>query len=191
MKHQRFQLPRGNYIFVSFHDYGEGIADENLTRIFDPYFTTKSQGTGLGLYSAYSIIKKHGGTITVESEEGAGTTFTVFLPAAGRAAPKEKKVSFLPTRRAGRLLFMDDEELIFLTTGKLLESAGYHVVYAPDGQVAFDKYRSAKENGTPFDLIIMDLTVQGGMGEKSASSASRSMIPMPEPSSPAGTATIP
>jgi signal transduction histidine kinase len=157
-------LEVGEYIFVLFKDHGSGIIPENLTKIFDPYFTTKKRGTGLGLFSSYSIIKKHGGSIEVSSDIGTGTTFTIMLPCAKEKAIVKKHSTLMPLVRSGKILFMDDEELIFLTTGKLLSNTGYDMVYAENGLEALEKYFNAMKHGEPFDLVIMDLTVQGGMG---------------------------
>ncbi|MBU1238973.1 hypothetical protein KKF84_02870, partial [Myxococcota bacterium] len=157
-------LPKGHYIFVSFKDHGSGIEVENLNRIFDPYFTTKGQGTGLGLYSAYSIVKKHGGIIRVSSEPNQGSEFTMLLPAGKSPEQIQRVKTLIPANRGGRVLFMDDEELIFQTTGKLLENSGYSMAYAPDGERAITLYFEAIAQGRPFDLLIMDLTIQGGMG---------------------------
>lgn len=157
-------LPSGAYIRISIVDQGVGIAQEHLQRIFDPFFTTKQKGSGLGLATSFSIIKQHKGLIGAESTLGAGATFHVYLP----AAPEQS----LPTAGAeaelimgeGRILVMDDEEHIRDLATIMLNKCGYEVVTAEDGVEAIALYENAKAGGDPFDLVIIDLTVPGGMG---------------------------
>jgi PAS domain S-box-containing protein len=161
-------LRRGDYVKIIVQDRGVGIAKDHLPKIFDPYFTTKQKGSGLGLATAYSIIKKHGGYIAVESELGAGTTFSIHLPAS-RAAAKEKKAR--ETRvltGTGKILLMDDEEDVRRTTGDVLKRLGYTVEFAEDGLRAVELYVAAMRSGDPFHAVIMDLTVPGGMGGRQA-----------------------
>lgn len=158
-----------NYVKLTIKDNGMGIPKENIHRIFDPFFSTKDSGSGLGLASAYSIIKKHDGYITVESEESSGTTFDIYLPVS-----KEKNIKdsinnndkYLKGK--GKILIMDDDEDVRLVAGKLIGQLGYEVDFAIDGKKAIKKYNEAKEAKKPFDLIIMDLTIPGGMGGKEA-----------------------
>lgn len=152
-------------VSISISDTGVGISKEQLSRIFDPYFTTKKTGNGLGLATAYSIVKNHGGSITVESTLGAGSTFTVILPAVEGTAPLAGQVD-LPrsSGRRARILIMDDEEVIRAVAMSMLKSMGHTVEEAPHGEAALAMYRKAIEGGTPFDLVILDLTVKGGMG---------------------------
>jgi signal transduction histidine kinase/ActR/RegA family two-component response regulator len=162
-------LPKGNYIKITVKDQGIGIPKKHLAKIFDPYFTTKQKGSGLGLATAYSIIKNHGGYITVESEVGVGTTFYIYLPASKKPAPvKAKAKKEAPVRGKGRILVMDDEEMIRKMLSKMLPLDGYDVELAKDGAEAVELYKKARESGQPFDAVIMDLTIPGGMGGKEA-----------------------
>ncbi|MHB8846281.1 MAG: hybrid sensor histidine kinase/response regulator [Nitrospirota bacterium] len=163
-------LREGRYVAISIRDQGHGIAPENLNRIFEPYFTTKPAGSGLGLATTYSIIKNHDGVIDVESALGTGTTFSVYLPASqAAAAPDEHRAKPLPRKSAGgRILVMDDDELIRETVGVLLDMLGYRADVADDGDQALTMYRQAKQSGAPYDAVIMDLTIPGGKGGKEA-----------------------
>lgn len=157
-------LQEGNFVRVSIGDEGAGIRPEYLKRIFDPYFTTKQEGSGLGLATSYSIIKRHGGHLTVEAEPGDGSIFHIYLPAIKRkgiAGRKEEKRLF-PGR--GRALVMDDEEIIRFIVGEMLEEIGYHCEFAEDGARAVESYLAARSEGAPFDVVLLDLTVRGGMG---------------------------
>jgi len=158
-----------NYVKITIRDEGVGITPENLSRIFDPYFTTKEKGSGLGLATSYSIIKKHDGYIEVESEIGKGTIFNIYIPKATKEAMQKndehKDQNF---KGSGRILVMDDDKLILDMACQLLELFGYETESADDGLEAIKKYREAIENGTAFDAVIMDLTVAGGMGGKEA-----------------------
>jgi PAS domain S-box-containing protein len=157
-----------NYVLLSFKDQGLGIPQKNLNRIFDPYFTTKQKGSGLGLASCYSIIARHEGVILVESELGKGTTFCIYLPATpGKAAPLEPAAASAKPGK-GKILLMDDDDMILQLSRRLLDRLGYNVETARDGTEAIVKYRAALEQHQPFDLVIMDLTVKGGMGGKEA-----------------------
>ncbi|HWR58739.1 MAG TPA: response regulator, partial [Thermodesulfovibrionales bacterium] len=144
-----------------------GIPEDHLARIFDPYFTTKDNGNGLGLATAYSIIKNHNGFITVESHAGAGTTFYIYLRASDRevAAPKEVE---RPIEGRGRVLVMDDEEMVRVVAGNILSKIGYTVEFAGDGAEAVRLYEKAMEEGDPFSIVILDLSVPEGMGGKEA-----------------------
>lgn len=157
-------LKPGRYIRVSIEDTGTGIPKDDLYKIFDPYFTTKPQGTGLGLATAYSIIKKHNGYIGVESREGEGTTFHIYLPAASETLinQEEDKETVL---HKGRILVMDDERAVREVVTMMLEYLGYEVECASNGSEALDIYLNP---GTPFDAVIMDLTIPGGMGGREA-----------------------
>ncbi len=154
----------GSYLRISIRDTGAGISPEHLGRIFDPYFTTKETGSGLGLAIVYSIIKNHKGYIFVDSEPGKGTEFIMFLPAMeGFAGERRAPDDALPCR-GGRVLLMDDDEYVVETAQMMLADLGCEVETARDGAEAIRRYAEAKENGRPFDLVIMDLTVPGGMG---------------------------
>ena len=161
-------LDEGRYVRVSITDQGIGIPPGHLSRIFDPYFTTKQEGRGLGLGTSYSIIKKHGGHIAVESELGVGTTFYVYLPASEKPVlPREDEEEGYPVGE-GRILVMDDEESVRSIAADILTHMGYEVEFAKDGGEAIESYERAKDAGQPFDAVIMDLTVPGGMGGKDA-----------------------
>jgi len=157
-------LANGHYVFLSIADTGLGIRAEHLSRIFDPYFTTKQSGSGLGLATVYSIIRKHQGHIEVESELGRGTRFNIWLPAAPDAKPVEVKVAEKVERLSGRVLFMDDEETIRMLAVALLTRLGLEVTAVSDGAEALKRYEEARDEGKPYRLVIMDLTVPGGMG---------------------------
>lgn len=161
-------LYAGRYVKISVKDTGKGIPKEILTRIFDPYFTTKDGGSGLGLASVYSIVKNHDGYITVESTHGEGTIFYIYLPVSTREIPviKHDEEQFL--HGTGRVLVMDDEEIIRELTEEMLKKLGYDVVSVKDGREAIELYRNAIQTGSPFDAVIMDLTVPGGMGGATA-----------------------
>jgi len=162
-------LPEGKYIKISLEDQGVGISQEHLPKIFDPYFTTKEKGTGLGLATTYFIIKRHEGYIDVESALGVGTTFHIYLPASQKQLlsekdPVEGDSNTPPGAYEGRILVMDDEEAIRSMLGQMLNYMGYKVEFATNGEEATHLYRRAQEAGHPFDVVILDLIVPGGMG---------------------------
>jgi PAS domain S-box-containing protein len=160
-------LPEGQYVKISIHDNGTGISPEHINKIFDPYFTTKTNGTGLGLPTAYSIVKKHSGLLTFDSEFGKGSTFHVFLPASDKTVhPIEDEAHPELFMGEGRILLMDDEEFVRIIASALLEHLGYTVDTALEGKEALDLYRKAQESGEKYAVVIMDLTVPGGMGGK-------------------------
>ena len=161
-------LKAGNYVIISVRDQGIGVPKEHHGKIFDPYFTTKQKGSGLGLATCYSIIKQHEGHITVESHLGAGTAFHIYLPASEKEAPEQEAVVEAPAVGTGRILIMDDEEMVRDVAGKMLERLGYDVAFAIDGEEAVTLYRKAHDAGIAFDAVIMDLTIPGGMGGKEA-----------------------
>ncbi|HEX8948030.1 MAG TPA: ATP-binding protein [Dissulfurispiraceae bacterium] len=161
-------LQKGEYVRISVGDTGAGIPEEHLPRIFDPYFTTKEQGSGLGLASAYSIIRRHDGHITVESKVGAGTTFTIYLPASKNKLASEKTEGRGITTGHGRILVLDDEASVRNVAGEMLRTLGYEVEFATNGTEAIETYRKAAEAGNPFDAVILDLTIPGDMGGKEA-----------------------
>ena len=161
-------LPAGDYLRLEIADTGQGIPPENLARVFEPFFTTKEHGTGLGLATVYSIVQKHGGQISVESQVGHGTTFRIRLPAA-RVGPRPTVATASPFGQLrGRVLFMDDEEPIRVMTRSLLERLGLEVVVTTDGNEAVQQFALARAKGQPFDAVIFDLTVPGGMGGAAA-----------------------
>jgi len=154
----------GRYIEISITDQGVGIAEEHLLHIFDPYFTTKHEGSGLGLATTYSIVKRHDGQIKVESQLGVGTTFHIYLPASEKAIPEKKETGLI--KGQGRILVMDDEASLRRTVGKMLEKLGYEPEFTKDGAGAIEMVKEAKEAGRSYDAVILDLTVPGGMGGK-------------------------
>jgi CheY-like chemotaxis protein len=156
-------LPPGRYVKLVVRDTGVGIAPENLSRIFDPYFTTKGAGSGLGLAVVHSILRNHGGHIQVQSRLGAGSTFEAYLPAAEARAHPAAPSPEAP-RRARRVLVMDDDAIIRHGVERLLRRAGYGVATAADGDEAVRLYSEAARRGERFDAVVLDLTVVGGMG---------------------------
>ncbi len=170
-------LSPGPYVKISIKDQGIGIPKENLTRIFEPYFTTKPSGTGLGLAISYSIIKKHGGALTVESEVGSGTTFHIYLPASSEELLPEMKGTMEAKAGKGKVLLMDDEEVILEVCGEILTHLGYSVEFSRDGTEMLEKYKRAMDSSSPFDVVVMDLTIPGGMGGEQAIKKLREMDP--------------
>lgn len=184
-------LPAGKYVYLSFHDQGGGISKENLSKIFDPYFTSKKTGSGLGLAIAYSIVKKHDGLITVDSEIGRGATFSIYLPATEKNTAAQEKVGKNTTIKAGKVLVMDDDENIREVASKMLQHLGCEVDTARNGEEAIGLYFKAKEEGDPFDVVIMDLTIPGGMGGKEAIGKMRALDPTIKAIASSGYATDP
>ncbi|MBU2537930.1 MAG: PAS domain S-box protein [Proteobacteria bacterium] len=172
-------LTPGKYALITVRDHGIGIPPEHLAQIFDPYFTTKQSSSGLGLAVVYSIIANHGGHITVQSEAGKGTLFSIYLPSTGKKPPVEKAVETQAplTKGSGKILVMDDEELIRNVSMAMLTKLGYEPHTASDGEETITRYLQAQKDGQPFDLVIMDLTVPGGMGGKEAISHLRKLDP--------------
>lgn len=161
----RASLVPGRYVRLGVQDSGSGIPPEVLARIFDPYFTTKDKGSGLGLAISYSIVQAHGGAITVESEVGVGSLFTVYLPASStsaiaQAAPRHE----ISRNGTGRVLIMDDEDMVAEVAQEMIESIGYTVKRACNGDEAIRMFSDAEQTGQPFDVVVLDLTVPGGMG---------------------------
>ncbi len=164
-------IPPGPYVRITFRDEGVGIPREHLSRIFDPYFTTKQEGSGLGLAVVHSIVRRHGGYITVDSVLGKGTTFTIYLPAKpAERAPLEmaRPTLAVPEKYAGRILIMDDEVMVQELLKRYLSQLGFECEVVGDGRQMLERYQEARRAGRPFDLVIMDLTIPGGMGGKDA-----------------------
>jgi PAS domain S-box-containing protein len=165
---QGLPIKPGQYVKVSIQDQGTGIHPESLSKIFDPYYTTKQKGNGLGLATTYSIMKRHDGHITVHSDLGIGTTFVFYLPAVDKGevenVPEEPRLA----NGSGCLLVMEDEEDIRDILGTMLAHLGYEVDFAPDGVLAIELYRKAQQAGHPYVATIMDLTIPGGVGGKEA-----------------------
>jgi PAS domain S-box-containing protein len=164
-------LRPGPYVRVTFQDEGIGIAPGDMARIFEPYFTTKEGGSGLGLATAWSVLRRHDGHIAVESEAGHGATFTLHLPATGESSAGEEAEEPAGGRVVGghgRLLVVDDEPMIRDLLRSLLEHLGYEVETAAEGGEAVRRYDAEAEAGRPFDLVILDLTIRGGLGGREA-----------------------
>jgi len=161
-----YPLKPGRYVAIAIQDQGGGLPEESIARIFDPYVTIDETPKGLELVTAYSIVKKHGGEIVVESEAGKGSTFHIYLPAAELKPKEEAFGAPKSTRAKGRILVMDDEEIIREVVGALLKHLGYTVEYARDGVEALNLHEQSKSSGRPFDAILMDLTIVDGMGGK-------------------------
>ena len=157
-------LPPGEYVSITVADQGIGIRKEHLSRIFDPYFSTKQKGHGLGLASAYSIVKNHGGLLFVQSSLGQGSSFTFFLPAAKQKGEEAREGKIELRHGGGKVLLMDDEPDIRAIAVEVLSYLGYETEEASDGREAVTKYERANMGGSPFDVVILDLTVPGGMG---------------------------
>lgn len=164
----RLPVPPGNYVKTVIEDRGVGISKENLTQIFDPFFTTKQEGNGLGLTTTYSIINKHGGRIMVKSLLNIGTTFTLYLPVSDKTNFQIERKKIMVYQGAGKILIMDDNDSILKIAGKILNKIGYETVLSTDGAEAIDIYKKAYHSQNPFDLVILDLTVPGGMGGATA-----------------------
>jgi PAS domain S-box-containing protein len=163
---ERPPLKAGDYVVVSVEDRGSGISEKYLNKIFDPYFSTKHRGHGLGLATAYSIIKKHGGLLEVKSKLEKGTVFRFYLPASRKGDIRQASARENIYIGKGSILLMDDEEEIRGIGKEMLEHIGYHVETVSDGRQALQKYIKALQDDTPFDAVIIDLTVPGGMGGK-------------------------
>ena len=166
-------LDPGKYIKCIIRDEGTGISQKQLGQIFDPYFTTKQKGSGLGLATVYSIINKHGGYISVDSELEIGTTFTFYLPASESVnVPEPKQVKIEKkgenTLKSARILVMDDDLMICELVSEILEVSGFTVETAFDGKQAIQMYKKSLKEENPFDIVIMDLTIPGGVGGKEA-----------------------
>lgn len=161
-------IAAGDYIKVSLVDRGVGIPRDLLDKIYDPYFTTKHEGNGLGLAVTHSIIIQHKGHIAADSKQGQGTTVTIYLPAFKQKKLKEQKEEPLPVGGKAKILFMDDDKMVRTMANEMLSHYGYEVFLAQDGQEAITLYRESLKDGAHIDLVIMDLTVPGGMGGKEA-----------------------
>jgi CheY-like chemotaxis protein len=151
-----------------------------LNKIFDPYFTTKFSGNGLGLASVHSIVSRHGGHIGAASAAGIGTVFTIHLPSIGEtysAYQNESVVQAADAHKDGSILVMDDEEMILDMVAGMLEYLGYKVTKCLNGSEAIAQYKAAKESGAPFSAVIMDLTIPGGMGGREAAVRIREIDP--------------
>ncbi|NOX33267.1 MAG: PAS domain S-box protein [Deltaproteobacteria bacterium] len=164
-------LAKGRYVKITVKDEGTGIDRKYIDRIFDPYFSTKQAGSGLGLAITHSILTKHGGLISVSTQLGEGTSFTVYLPASGPQEFQRQKQAMtgpLAGKQTEKILVMDDEDAICKVASKMLEKMGFSAETAPDGEKAIEMYKHSMDSGKGFDLVLMDLTIPGGMGGKRA-----------------------
>ena len=157
-------IKNGKYVKITVKDTGVGIPEEHLPKIFDPYFTTKEEGSGLGLATAYSIIKNHAGYIMAESAAGVGTTFYIHLPASKKEIDRVEAVEEKLVSGKEKILVMDDDDIVRDVAGKMLTKLGYEVDFARDGSEAIELYKKSKNSGRPFGVVIIDLTIPGGMG---------------------------
>ena len=165
-------LSAGDYVRVRVGDRGSGLDETQREHLFEPYFTTKPGASGLGLATAHSIVRKHGGWVDVRSRPGRGTTVEVLLPAIAAAGESAGAgASPAPSRLRGRILVMDDEEDLRLVLSHMLSRLGLETETKADGAAAIEAYRAAQAGGSPFDAVILDLTVPGGMGGRDASRA--------------------
>ena len=156
-----FPLPEGQYVKITVQDSGCGIPKEVLSNIFDPYFTTKAEGSGLGLTTAYAIVIKHEGYITIASEVDVGTTVVIYLPASQKATVSAQTHSSIPLSGSGRILVMDDEAMVRDVLRQLLETLGYTVECVEDGTEAVAVYQRAQAAGQPFVTVILDYIIPG------------------------------
>ncbi len=167
----------GKFVRISVKDIGIGIPEQHLQRIFDPYFTTKQKGSGLGLATSYSIIRNHGGAIEVVSEVNKGSTFSFFLPAGEGPEDEKRPILSYDSARKGKILVMDDEDIIRNVVKTMTESLGHAVECASTGEEAIDTFAEALASGEPFDIVILDLTVKGGIGGEQTIQRIRDMDP--------------
>jgi len=169
-------LPEGRYVRIKVKDTGTGIHEDIMDKIFDPYFTTKKTGRGLGLATVYSIMKKHEGIILASAEE-EGAAFQIYFPALPDDVEIKEMVTGEIQRGGGRVLVMDDEELVLRTAERIIKDLDYMVETARDGREVIEKFEKFYKAGTPFDLVILDLTVQGGMGGREALAGLKALDP--------------
>lgn len=170
-------LNQGRWLRITFADQGPGIPVELRGRIFDPYFTTKAEGSGLGLAVCHAIVRKHEGTITVAPNPGGGTLFTIFLPVAAAVAARSEAEATATETRSGRILLMDDDAMVAGALRGMLENLGHQVTVVGDGEEAVAAWQEALANGCGYDWGILDLTVPGGTGGLPAAEAIRSLDP--------------
>ena len=170
-------LNPGRYVAIAIRDRGHGIAPLQLARIFEPYFTTKERGSGLGLATSYSIVNNHGGLIEVASDPGRGSCFSVYLPAAEGAVATVEPAPVPAAGRAGKLLVMDDDKMVRAVAGRLLKALGHRADFAEHGREAVEKYRTARGAGVPYDAVILDLTIREGLGGRETLEQLRAIDP--------------
>jgi PAS domain S-box-containing protein len=170
-------LPAGRYVRISVADEGTGIAPELMPRIFDPYFTTRQTGSGLGLATVYAIVKKHGGHVAARSRLGAGTAFDVWLPATSRLPAPAPARPAAAARRRGLVLVMDDEPIVRSAVTGMLAALGYETIVAADGLEAERMFEEERRAGRAVAAVLLDLTVPGGVGGVAALARLRSLEP--------------
>jgi len=158
-------LPEGKYVKIDIKDTGNGIPHDQINRIFEPFYTTKKDGSGMGLSICYSIMKKHGGHITVESQPGVGTVFTLYLPAedninSENVAPVIPKV--IP--KYSKILVLDDENYVLDMISMILNDLKLNHIVCQHSDIAITAFKKAKEHNEPFDLVLLDMTIKGGIG---------------------------
>jgi CheY-like chemotaxis protein/anti-sigma regulatory factor (Ser/Thr protein kinase) len=161
-------LPPGSYVRIRVRDRGEGIPAQDLEKIFDPYFTTRLEGTGLGLAVCHSVVNRHNGMITAQSSPEQGTTFTVYLPALPGAVVPNEDEEQEAVKGQGTVLMMDDDAMVREITLQMLNWLGYNGIETSDGSEAVARYRECMEKNQPVAAVILDLTVAGGMGGREA-----------------------
>ena len=159
-------IKQGKYVMIEIRDKGKGIPKENIDKIFEPYFTTKADGTGLGLAASYSIITKHNGYIYVESEESVGTSFYIYLRASEEEVIIDRVKHEKVIQGTGKVLVMDDDKNIREINRLMLMELGYVVEMAKNGEEAIKAYKNSIMQNNTFDAVIIDLTIRGGMGGK-------------------------
>ena len=161
----------GKYVRVSVIDHGIGISGKHLDRIFDPFYTTKQRGSGLGLTTCFTIMKNHGGHIRVHSEVDVGTRIDLFLPASDEPPERGEQARKTSLQGEGRILLIDDEQMIRRAAGEMLRRFGYDVTAAKDGEEAIRYYEEAAAAKRPFHAVIMDLTIRGSKGGRETAEA--------------------
>ena len=159
-------LNEGRYVKITIKDKGIGIPEKDISKIFDPYFSTKKGGSGLGLAVAYSIIKNHGGLITVESKQGGETVFNIYLPVSEEVPFMHMESEERSIGSGGKILIMDDDQMVIQVASEMLRLMGYESAPAGDGAEAIALYQKAQSENSFFDAVILDLTIPGGMGGK-------------------------
>ncbi len=166
-KESTLPLPEGRYIRISVKDNGVGIPEHHLQKIFDPFFTTKHQGSGLGLTGSFNIIKKHNGFLTVESQEGIGSIFHIYLPASKeRPMTIEQEEIIHDFQDSGHVLILDDDEEVLNTLAELLVKIGYTVTKTNSGEQTISEFKVSSKFDSKYKFVILDLTIRGGMGGK-------------------------
>ena len=164
------QLEPGNYVCIEIRDQGRGIDLDNISRVFEPYFSTKEKAQGMGLTTALSVLARHKGTILLDSKPRVGTTVRIYVPAQGAVAHERASEPIFKAivQHRPRVLFMDDEDLVRNFVGTMLNQIGYDATVVSDGAEAVKLYQDAMARGKKFDAVIMDLLVPGGTGGTSA-----------------------